>query len=626
MNNEDTIKKLNGLFGSYRAEWLKDKIFQLFAKPCYFSGLEDSRPCVLQGGRGSGKTTALRGLSYQGQYAFHQSDISLFDRDVSYIGLYHRVDTNHVRAFVGGGVPEARWGKIFAHYFNLLICREVLCFLKWHLEKSPSDIHITAEQCQKVARSLHIIRHNNCNDSYSLLKAVDSAMYEFQSTINNIADNGSDLNLSLAGDPIKLITESICNLQQFSGKTFYILLDEYENFEDYQQVVINSLLKHNTEYYTFKIGVRELGWRKKHTLNEQELLYDPADYVLLNIEEILTTQNRFDAFAKEVCQQRIKTLLSEVDQKDAYSIEKSLPFLNYEDEAVLLGVEASEYLKELQSLKNIDDVLSLPKLYQYLIVYWSKCRNEPLLETVSAYRKNKRSWDERYGNYKYEMLFKIRHGRGSGVISKYYTGWSTFIKLSAGNIRYLMELVYRVYEQHLTDGNGLLEPIDYKTQTLVAMSIGKKNLIQLESFCKEGAKLTKLLNGMGKIFGTLAKDPAPHAAEINQFTIENSREMSHRCSELITVAVMNLALIRETGTKLGETETKDFTYSIHPIFAPFFVFSFRKKRKLVLSESDILGLIDTPKEFIKKILHSRNVLVADEDSGDDQLELWSQYE
>ena len=53
--------------GLYKAEWLDAKLFDLFTEPGYFGGLKTFRPCVLIGGRGTGKTTVLRGLSYEGQ-------------------------------------------------------------------------------------------------------------------------------------------------------------------------------------------------------------------------------------------------------------------------------------------------------------------------------------------------------------------------------------------------------------------------------------------------------------------------------------------------------------------------------------------------------------------------------
>ena len=117
MNNDELLKRLNELFGSYKAEWLRGKIFKFFARPPYFVALQDNRPCVLQGGRGTGKTTVLRGLSYQGTFALHDEFINNFDKE-SYIGIYFRANTNHVRAFIGGGLNNDEWIRIFGHYFK----------------------------------------------------------------------------------------------------------------------------------------------------------------------------------------------------------------------------------------------------------------------------------------------------------------------------------------------------------------------------------------------------------------------------------------------------------------------------------------------------------------------------
>lgn len=624
MNNDENIRKLNEFFGSYRAEWLKDKIFQLFEKPSYFHELQSARPCVLQGGRGTGKTTALKGLSYQGQFAFHNNDVYSFDKNVSFIGLYHKIDTNHVRAFKGPAVSEDKWHKIFSHYFNLIICYEILLFVQWHRNLNLEDQCLDKDDCCKVAKSLCITDVDDI-DNEKIITFVENEIYDFQSAINNISDDCDSLKCSISGAPIKLLTQKVCGLRQFYGKTFYILLDEYENFEDYQQIIVNSLVKHSSENYIFKIGVRELGWRKKYTLNKHELLLDPADYVFLHIEKLLTSNSDFENFAQAVCQQRISALLKE-NVAEIFDIKQSLPQLDYEKEAIMLGIDKSDYIQELRVLCNtgelIDDVLNLPMLYQFVIVHWSHTQNLSLKEVIADYRKNQTKWDQRYSNYKYDMLFKIRQGRGSAGITKYYTGWNTFVKLASGNIRYLMELIYRVYERHLSEQKNILEPVDYKIQTEVAMAIGKKNLIQLESFCKEGAHLIKLLHGMGKVFSTLARDLSPHAAEINQFTIENSRELSSYTENLMSVAVMNLAFVREFGTKLGETETKDYSYSIHPIYAPFFVFSFRKKRKMIVSEQEIRGLIDNPKQYIKSMLAKRNVVIDPPSTVSDQPELF----
>ncbi len=91
--NQSPSQQLSHLFGGYRAEWLKGQLFELFTEPTYFPELETSRPCILVGGRGTGKTTVLRGLSYEGQFALHGEEANKI-KELSYYGFYYRVNTN----------------------------------------------------------------------------------------------------------------------------------------------------------------------------------------------------------------------------------------------------------------------------------------------------------------------------------------------------------------------------------------------------------------------------------------------------------------------------------------------------------------------------------------------------
>jgi hypothetical protein len=100
------IAELNKLFGTFRAEWLEGQLYDLFTEPEYFPELISTvRPCVLVGGRGTGKTTVLRGLSYEGQFALRNNDIIAM-KMMSNIGLYYRADTNVVTAFRGVELTE----------------------------------------------------------------------------------------------------------------------------------------------------------------------------------------------------------------------------------------------------------------------------------------------------------------------------------------------------------------------------------------------------------------------------------------------------------------------------------------------------------------------------------------
>lgn len=610
MTTEEKLAKLDEMFGSYKAEWLKSKIFEFFATPYYFTTLKDHRPCILQGGRGTGKTTVLRGLSYQGQYAILEEDIKRFDRN-SFIGIYYKVNTNHAHAFQGRGIDNETWATIYAHYYNLLICWEISRFLKWHLKKCKDDEILSTHSCKLIAASLHIEKEI---DSFeSLCNELEIAMYTFQSDVNNVSKD-SIPRMSMPGDPIKLFIEQALNLRQLEGKMFYLLIDEYENLLDGQQQIMNTLLKHVPECYTFKIGVRELGWRVKYTLNKLELLNDPADYSLINVTEQFSTNDRnndFAAFALDVCNKRINELFDGEANEGQFSIEKSLPGMSIEEESELLKVRSSDYCRAFEEYEHKrGKVLDIHPLYKFFLAYWADIHHDSIKDTIKNYEYNTRSWDQRYDNYKYSLLFKIRRGRGQVGIQKYYAGWNTFVKLANGNIRYIMELVYKSCYLYLQDNGDITNPIPFDKQTEAAQEVGKKNLTELEGAWEKGVQITKLVMSLGSLFGKIAMFRGKSAPELVQFDITG--EMSERTLEIMNASVMNLAIIRMSSNKISGKELKTYQYSLHPIFAPYFQFSFRRKRKLSLRNDEILGCIDNPEETVDAILKRKNIADMEE--------------
>lgn len=594
------IKRLSELFGSYRAEWSRQDLFRHFSEPAYFSGLMNFKPCVLQGGRGSGKTTALRGLTYLGQYELHGKDINRFDSEIPFVGLYHRVDTNHVRAFSGGNVTESIWRKLFGHYFNLVVVADVVEFLNWHFEKRNDDKILTAEDLRQILKRLYI--DVDCSSYKELDVIINNSLCDFQNVINNIGSyDPAQAKLSLIGEPIDFILSKIRCLDRFTNKCFYILLDEYENLEDYQQVVINTMIKHAAKNFTFKIGVKEAGWRKKCTLDEEENLYDPADYALIDINKKLGEGNKFYEFAKSVCEKRFAML----NGGAPFDVVGALEDLTIEEMAIRLGVKDNDLMKGYGELPRslIRKLGDVPALYKFAIAFWARAHKTPLKDEVQNAVDDRQSWATRYDNYKYHFLFKIRTGRGSGRSGHrqmLYCGFETYVKLASNNIRFMMELIYKTFERHIELEGTLAKQVCAEVQTEAARQIGEKNLAQLECIEKAGPKIVRLLWGIGRVFELLAKDKESGTPEVAQFFIEGG-DRDQEMEDLFVVAVKNLALIRSPGNKLDGAQTKAYDYCVHPIFAPFFNYSYRRKRKMPLLLSELRGLIESPNKYVERV-------------------------
>jgi hypothetical protein len=580
------------LFGNYKAEWLGERIFEYFRTPAYFPDLERPRPCVLIGGRGTGKTTVLRCLSYEGRFALDRDAAKIPSWD--YYGFYYRVNTNRVSAFKGPELPPERWQKLFGHYVNLLLSQNVAKFLVWYAEHCPDAPIIDEELCLEVSQALNI---EEATDLAGLRNSIRKGLSSFERLLNNIKAE-QDLQLSLQGAPLDTLFAGLREMPQFAGKSFFFVLDEYENLLDDQQVVVNSLLKHATVDYTFKIGVRELGWRKRYTLSDTEELTSPADYVRIDIS-VLLTGNQFKDFARDVCDARLSNML-----QSAISIIDLLPAATAEAEADVLGaakvaMPIRDQIRLSNDLRIARSADTLSDLDVLLIDLRGRLRGMTFEKALREQWSNSDEWRNYVENYRYAALFQITEA--GSAITKLYCGWTTYATMAASNIRYLLELVDYTFREHQQAGGTIGEEFSWQTQTKAAQAVGRKNLFELEGF-REGALLVKLTIGLGRLFQIMARRPEGHSPEQNQFALSAVAKLSPKVEALLTNAIMHSALVRTIANKLNQTDARSYDYSLHPIFSAFFGISHRRKRKIIINPDDLLVLVEDPGRGVRQLL------------------------
>ena len=161
---------------------------------------------------------------------------------------------------------------------------------------------------------------------------------------------------------------------------------------------------------------------------------------------------------------------------------------------------------------------------------------------------------------------------------------------------------------------------------------GQKNLRQLEGLSLNGAKLTRFLLSLGRVFQVMAANPVGHTPEVNQFHLSTDIKSTadrNVIEDLVKEGIMHLALLRYSGSKLqAEADVRAFDYVIHPIYASFFTFGHRRKRKIELSDDLVLGLAERPKETIAYLLREQRRELLDSDEVDDlpeQMELFAGF-
>ena len=594
--------------GSFRAENLERRVlFELYTAPSYFPELLQPLPCFLQGGRGTGKTTVLRYLSYEAALAGA-------NEEQPFHGLYVKFERSEISAFKGAGLDDDSWSRLFAHYMNLVQCLSLLEYVRIAYHEDLESLQ--GDAFQRFTRSLRL--SNQIETVDDAVKSIYDLIIDLQHSVNNIQDKPV-IDTSTMGVPVKYLVNACDAIPKFSERQVAFLFDEFEVLRNYQQRVVNTLIKEANDRITFKIGVREEGLRERVVVGGDQEIRTPADYALVRIEERLQGDS-WGEFATMVVSGRL-TPIWDQDVNPIRDLQLLFPSLTTEEEAILLGAkDVADRARENQSEHGVLEGLTDYEVF--FADFIARSRSKSIADVVETIRNGGSEYRNLRNNYDFAALFTLKRRRPGRT--KYYCGWQTLLALANGNIRYLLQLVSTILQEHSLKEGTLSVPVATETQTDCCATVGSEILRDSEGISLSGARLMKLVLALGQVFHELAVTPEGHAAEITQFEISN--EATAAPDELEAVrnvlrdAVMHLALVRISGTKLGgDADTRTYDYMLHPIFAGFFRYSYRRKRKMGLSTAEIIGLIETPKPTITQILRRHHRAAPTELPGQLQL-------
>ena len=590
--------------GILRAEnYAPNALFDVVERPDYWSRLEGRRACFLIGGRGTGKTTALRALAFEGQSQLAGNNVA----EWSSIGFYWRIETSVVAAFNGSRIPETDWARVFGHYVNLRLLLSVLDFVRWLEESNSNPLSIDYDELALASASLNMSRASDLRDFSQKLKLE---VAQFEANLNQLQTNLDGIAISMLGKPVEHLFNAISRDDRLSGKYFVFALDEYENLMPYQQRVVNTLIKHaGDDQYTFKVGVKKGGIRDRSTLHPQEFLSAPADYVAIHVEDELRRQG-FGDFALKICNDRLRKIISSdlsvADLFEELPMEKEVERLGGVRRRAIIRSELVAYDVQATELSQFDEMTLLAAC---MVGYWADAKRRPVDSVLFEALAKPERWSNRVNNYGYAMLFTIRSSAG---IKKYYSGWSVLTHLSEGNIRSLLNTVNEALLRHIDAGGSLSEPIAPEIQTAATETVGRRAVFELAGLHSRGTELLRLVLSLGRVFGVLAAFPHGHTPEVTQFRVDwGIGDQSDSLKELLEAGVMHDALISFPGDKNSarSSESKAHDYQLHPLFAPFFAYSYRRKRRIPLAGADLMGLSTiNPQGTISKVLrrNSRN--------------------
>lgn len=622
-------------FKENRAEQMKELLNYYVPIP----GLESlNKPVVIEGGRGSGKTMFFLCNSWREIYIQIRKEgktVSDLYNDKPFVGIYYRVDTAFVSAM--NGKDRDNWNIIFETYLSICLLKELLGFLdKISGEPGISKIELT-DLVKRVSEKFNDEEHI---DSIScLLEKLEKYLDEIEDIINAVKSDVSFRYIKTN----RFIME-VCGLINNVLKKeviFKIFIDEYETLQEYQQKIINTLIKHSSLPVIYNIGLRPKGMKTNSTISETETIESPHDYedFQLTIDE-----KEYVNIIKEICCKRIQygKEIGKIPQEASEDIQYYLGVydMDFEINQIVNSKRKPKYLTELEDIikengkmenftaEEIESAIEvlckeakpINSRLHYLLLKHKTPYSPTLKILLEEYVQKSSRYKEWEHNRKFGIVFMLAKDYSK---PKMYYGLDVYVALSSGIVRYFLELCEQAFRMELLDGFSWDRDISPSHQSQAAKYVSEYKIADINGYEPVGKELRIFVQYLGQIFNQLhvgkkvtLGEPEPNHFSTNDLALNTSIE------SMLSFGIMWNVLQPGAPTKKKQAafavETVD--YYLNRIYAPYFEISYRDMRKITLPIDVLTKLFSGDVDEAKRA--ARKFLKEDDDTECTQLSLF----
>lgn len=289
---------LASALSSNRTEELGFDVWDRFVIPprLNISGWGDTRkPRIIVGGRGCGKTMLLRYLSHESAFSSNRPTID--HSTLAHIGIYWRADTQFTSLLEGRNQSEDLWRAAFGHLSALVLGKEVLSALD-SIARSQLELISTHDLSQLDFSRLSTSQFKMPKTYSEVSEFLDSALFEFEHWANDVETVPQPHFLPATAFLGRLIRTAVQQFEGLQGVVFFAYVDEYENFTELQQQLVNTWLKHSEPPLIFNVAMKRNGFKTRRTANEESLV-ETHDYRPVDLEDF-EQDSEFSLFAAEI--------------------------------------------------------------------------------------------------------------------------------------------------------------------------------------------------------------------------------------------------------------------------------------------------------------------------------------
>lgn len=653
MTNDNPSALTNNPFSIHRAEHLGKDLHKFFAMQSLFSGKLGRQSLVLEGGRGCGKTMFFIYHTYESKKQQHKdpsTSNSLVLEKESILGVYFHAKSDVVTGFTHRDIPEIDWIRLFGHYLNLVVAQQISAIAEdiqsSHGIPDPSLEEAVCDECScllgfsPAPTSFQALTNQLRHSELELLRYISNPT-RFPKPI-----------VTLPGTLPKALADGIARHPKLISKVFHVFVDEFENLLEYQQRVVNTLIKTPSEHFVVDIGLRKEGWKTRHTLATGESISSPHDFKVFEFEVDLTPE-RYEELLIETCRKRLENFGVSGEHKnfDALSIKSYLGEYALQQEVTLIlrnkdrtSLPYRDKLKKLLK-KLVKDEKETRRIYSvlaegpneiinrlnYCLLLQGKRPDNLVKELEKHVAGQPSSYKEWLHNYELGVAFLLCRDAG---VHKRYWGFTTFSLLSSGTIRYFLELCENAFTIAIRKGFNFTQPrpLTVDEQDAAAQAVSLRKVEEVDSYTPHGVNLKHMVGVLGAVFENLHEDPKVSEPERNHFNTR-SEELSDTARSVLQSAVLWNVLQERPATKdkAPSSMGSDREFHLNHIYSPFFQISHRRKRSLYIRpeilEKILTSNLQSAKSAGRMLLSKRGLPITDklESDGDFplmQTELW----
>lgn len=603
---------INTPFAEYREEQVKVNIFDYFVEPSFFEKFCDTKPIIISGARGTGKTTILKALALS-----ETKDMKKYLEKNNYIGVYYRIDLNITTSFQGDGLKENEWEKLFSYYFVSKLSYELIS----QITKLKGELLLKNEEevCQKYG--MLFTNNSTISRFEDLKKMIFTELYKIRNYINNCAyeryPHIGDYATIIRELPQDLLTSD--SEYQLENKTIFYLIDEFEGLFEWQQKLILSFIKYSDKFHTYKICMRPDGIKTAQTVGA-EYVRETDDVRTIDLNNlILEKREDYYKYALDVCEKRMELFYENNSIKKAKQISFKEMFeevteeqefkMIFEKKATSLNKDIDDFLKRVKIVDSEIKNYFQENYFDFLIcrlMYLKNEREKSFLQIYNSVRNKDSKYAGAVGNYRHALLYYLCL-RFS--IRKKYSSFNTLVNISGGTLRYLLELCNEVFERAmLSEEFNFEEPhkISCKIQTDAVLFVSSKRVSQISAIPQIGLNMRTFVISLGRIYRIFHRDDHIAKFEPNHFSIKASSSNNDEKVQLfLKECVMRGVLLKKTNNKNklhNMISSDEYMYALHPIYTPSFQISWRNKQKTEFSLDEIDTLIGNDVEEINAVI------------------------